>query len=100
MILDFLTWRIRPQWRKKYPIGHQILRMGHFLQDLLAMRPTTARLHITALTGSGPARPPAPRGGSARRGARRAPDPARRPAAPGRPAAAARPGRSGRPARR
>jgi len=31
-----LTWKIRSQWRKRYPRGYQILRAGLFLQDLFA----------------------------------------------------------------
>src|SRR3977135_2470608 len=33
-----LTWRIRPQWRKKYSIGYQILRIGLILHDLFRRR--------------------------------------------------------------
>ena len=58
------------------------------------------RTRTAGLTGTGRARRPVPRVGSAPRGARRAPRRARRPAAPGRRAAAGRPGRTGRPGRR
>src|SRR5207245_7422040 len=45
-----LAWRIWPSWRIWYPLGYQILRRGHFLQDLFTAGCLVKRLGSTVRT--------------------------------------------------